>query len=101
MVRTIEVGSYTTSPSANGTFDQAGNVWEMNEAIILGSSRGLRGGDWGIGPHDHAASRRNDLNPTAESGGIGLRVASVPEPSTALLFASGLVALAVRKRRRF
>ena len=25
---TSDVGAYTTSPSANGTFDQGGNLWE-------------------------------------------------------------------------
>jgi formylglycine-generating enzyme required for sulfatase activity len=30
---TTDVGAYTTSPSANGTFDQGGNVWEWNETI--------------------------------------------------------------------
>ena len=29
-----------------GTFDQGGNVYERNDAVISGSSRGLRGGSW-------------------------------------------------------
>ncbi|GAG37158.1 unnamed protein product, partial [marine sediment metagenome] len=33
------VGSYTGSASPNGTFDQGGNVWEWNEAIIYDSER--------------------------------------------------------------
>lgn len=37
-----DVGSYSGDASAYGTFDQGGNVWEWNDAVISGL-RGLRG----------------------------------------------------------
>ena len=41
-----DVGAYgLNSDSAYGTNDQAGNVFEWNDAVD-GSSRGLRGGSW-------------------------------------------------------
>jgi sulfatase modifying factor 1 len=45
-------GNVTTVGSAGatsyyGTFDQGGNVWEWNEAIVVGgAARGVRGGSW-------------------------------------------------------
>src|SRR6476659_6828929 len=41
-----EVGSFVNSPGPYGTFDQAGNVSEFNEAVLgIPSARGLRGGN--------------------------------------------------------
>ncbi len=68
-----------SSASFYGTFDQGGNVWEWNDAII-GSYRGLRGGMWGAGGDVLQSSYRfGDVLPT-ESGYIGFRVARIPEP---------------------
>ena len=53
--------SYTGAASPNGTFDQGGNVWEWNEAIVDGTSRGLRGGSFNLNeptsPRRPAATR--------------------------------------------
>jgi len=96
-----DVGAYTGSASPYGTFDQGGNVWEWNEQIVSGSTRGIRGGGWGSSAGLLAASRRNNTLPTGEGGDIGFRVASlVPEPGTSLLVMTGLAGLAARQERR-
>jgi len=56
------------------------------------------GGGFVGSPYDLAASDRNDSNPANENDGVGFRVAMIPEPSTALLVACGLVGLAVTRR---
>jgi sulfatase modifying factor 1 len=95
-----DVGAYgLNSDSAYGTNDQAGNVWEWNDAVISGSSRGLRGGSWGYVVSTLASSSRYDGDPSVESGDFGFRVASVPEPTSILLtMLAGGVMLARRKR---
>ena len=94
------VGAYTQSDSFYGTFDQGGNVWEWNEAIIVGSSRGLRGGNWNIGSYYLAASYRSNGTPTNEVSLIGFRVASVPEPGSLILIVSGAIVALILWRRR-
>ena len=95
-----DVGAYTSSTSPYGTFDQGGNVFEWNETLIDGSFRGLRGGSW-IHPSNYMkATVRFDFDhPTKEFSTIGFRVATVPEPSTAVLavMACGLM-WGLRKR---
>jgi formylglycine-generating enzyme required for sulfatase activity len=94
------VGSYTGSASPYGTFDQGGNVWEWNETIIgTGSNRGTRGGSFiFLNPLELAASFRNNTVPTLVNNNIGFRVAMIPEPTTAVLLASGIALLATRRR---
>jgi formylglycine-generating enzyme len=99
-------GSYTDSASPYGTFDQGGNVFEWNEAIILsgGAGRGVRGGSFYFSVPDFlAASSRNLVLPPHEYVDLGFRVAMipggyVPEPSTGLLVAMGLIVLSRRRR---
>jgi formylglycine-generating enzyme required for sulfatase activity len=74
-----EVGAYDAKPSDSpyDTFDQGGNVWEWNEAVI-GSSRGARGGSFhDTGSDLHAAVRYNGT-PAVEHYILGFRVAEVP-----------------------
>ena len=93
--------------SPYGTMAQNGNVWEWNESAFDGSNnsasenRELRGGSWNLGSNFLDASTRLSLVPTTyENPSIGLRVASVPEPSALSLLAVGLGGLAMIRRRR-
>ena len=98
-------GNVTTVGSAGalaesyfGTADQAGNVWEWNDAV-LGSSRVLRGGSWNTNSVFLPASYRYVNSPTFEANYVGFRVASVPEPSALLLVMLSTGALLIRRRR--
>jgi formylglycine-generating enzyme required for sulfatase activity len=97
-------GNVTTvgSAAANnyfGTADQGGNVVEWNDAVISGSTRGLRGGSFRGDENGLRSSLRSNLVPTIEDHSIGFRVASVPEPTSLLLtmFAGGL--MLIRRKR--
>jgi formylglycine-generating enzyme required for sulfatase activity len=95
-----DVGAYgANSDSFYGTNDQGGNVWEWNDAVISGSSRGLRGGSWYDGDGNLASSYSDDNDPSSEYDDVGFRVASVPEPSCVVLtiLASGML---VTRRKR-
>ena len=91
------VGAYSSSMSFYGTYDQGGNVFEWNETI-LGDYRGVRGGSW----IDNAAPAEGWRSTTQLKwfpGSnplyiIGFRVATVPEPSSIVLAALGLIGLA-------
>jgi sulfatase modifying factor 1 len=95
-----EVGEFESSESPYGTFDQGGNVWELNEAVI-GSDRGL----WWGGSFSHdvyylRAANRSDISfPTNGKADVGFRVSEVPEPATLSLLALGGL-LVLRRRGR-
>ena len=93
--------------SAYGTMGQGGNVFEWMETAHDGinnsssENRGIRGGSRGF-PGDMLRSSSRDFNgsPADSSFYIGFRVASVPEPSAAMLMISaGMLALARRRTR--
>ena len=93
------VGS-ALSTSPYGTFDQGGNVWEWNEAVIGSSFRGRRGGSWNGFSSILAASSRDGISPPSEGSVIGFRVAStIPEPSSLLVVTMGTIGLLLRRRR--
>ena len=94
--------------SAYGTMGQGGNVSEWMETAydrINNSSsenRGGRGGYWGSPESSLRSSYRYYLPPSSSNSysGLGFRVASVPEPSAAMLMISaGMLALARRRTR--
>ena len=91
-----DVGAYgANSDSFYGTNDQAGNVWEWNDAVVSGSSRGLRGGGWGASDANLLSSFGGNYGPpVGEDSSTGFRVATIPEPSAWImtaLFCAGLV----------
>lgn len=88
-----------TSDSYYGAYDLGGNVWEWNEAFITGE-RGLRGGSFFSSVTDMESILRNSYDPTSSADNVGFRLAtSVPEPSRMMLFALGLSAAMLRRRR--
>ena len=97
----MDVGTFSgDDASMYGTFDQGGNVYEWNDAVIGGSTRGLRGGSWAnLDSLYLASSYRGGEGPSTESLLLGFRLASVPEPSSLVLtmLASGV--MLIRRKR--
>ena len=82
-----------------------GNVfeWEETENDLVNNSpssaRGVRGGNWNLNSNNLSASFRLSVNPTFESVSFGFRVASIPEPSSAVLLTLATVGLWQRRKR--
>lgn len=72
-----DVGSFAAAASAYGTRDQAGNVWEWNDAVIGGTNRGIRGGSWLDEAANLRSSSRGQASTSFESYAIGFRVAAI------------------------
>lgn len=100
------VGAFTGSPSAFGTFDQSGNVLEWNDLSgVADSARGYRGGNWGSGGEFVLSSSIRDASPPTVEGYLtGFRLASpIPEPSTWVMGSLGITCAgwhAFRRRKR-
>jgi sulfatase modifying factor 1 len=94
-----DVGTYSSAPSFYGTFDQGGNVSEWNDAILSGSSRGVRGGAWAAHELYLRSSAIAGVDPSLEGSNLGFRVASIPEPGAMVLtmLASGVIL--IRRKR--
>ena len=92
-----DAGAFSVADSFYGTFDQGGNVWEWNDAI-LGASRGLRGGSWFNFENILRATTQSGNAPTFESNLVGFRIAIVPEPSAVGILLLGIAMLAWKRK---
>jgi formylglycine-generating enzyme required for sulfatase activity len=63
-------------PSVYGTYDQGGNVWEWNEAIIS-PYRGLRGGAYNSASSYLSSNFRNNNTPSIAPSTYGFRTVSL------------------------
>jgi formylglycine-generating enzyme required for sulfatase activity len=96
-----DVGAFSNSASAYDTYDQGGNVFEWNDAVLGDSARGFRGGSWYTDDFNLQSSGPAGSDPLLEFSFVGFRLATVPEPSTyALLIMTGAGALWWARRRR-
>ena len=93
-------GEFQLSDSPYGTFDQGGNIWEWDEAILSGTYRGRRGGSFYYYSRAMLAGRRDNSATVDEYSGIGFRVSQVPEPATLALLAFGSLLLLRRRGER-
>ena len=96
---TYPVGGYASSPF--GTFDQAGNVFEIVEDSFWGSTpfRAL-GGSWNRDA-TYSESGYSSWNAGGDgSNEVGFRIATVPEPTHLTSVALAGLALILNKRRR-
>lgn len=104
---TTTVGQFLNSASAYGTYDQAGNVSEWDEALpystgIQWTCRELRGGSFDdFAVSDMQSTARYGTYPDGGLVNTGFRVCrAVPEPSSILALLTGLVGLAGLRRRK-
>ena len=95
----VEIGSYSLT-SYYGTYDQAGNICEWNDAVVDSNRRGLRGGAFTSSEVPlQSTSSYSDL-PQTEFHDTGFRVAAkVPEPSSFLITLLSLGGFLIRRRR--
>ncbi len=81
-----DIGAYTASASYYGTYDQGGNVSELNDAVIAWS-RGERGGCWNSLEGELRSSNRGTQPPGVENTDTGFRLATLPAPTTNIVIA--------------
>lgn len=92
--------------SPYGTMGQNGNVWEWIETAATGMNasasedRAFRGGYWAEAENAMQSRTFTQEAPSSYADGIGFRVASVPEPSAALVVIVAVGAGLLRWRAR-
>jgi formylglycine-generating enzyme required for sulfatase activity len=79
--RVTPVGAYNMSVSYYGTYDQAGLMWEWNDAIYTDFSgqpitRGMRGGSWSLGMINVSKFGPRDYEPSYDDDDTGFRIAT-------------------------
>ncbi len=100
------VGAFALSPGPYGTFDQSGELYNFTDTVFNAFGRASRGGSYNNFAANLESNERVNANPALAFLDTGFRVAgvaSVPEPSSVVLFVAGIVALTVarcRPRRR-
>jgi len=102
-----DVGAFSSSVSAYGTFDQSGNVAEWTDLTgAAGSSRPQRGGGFGYDALGLSSYGNSSVPLTSYAQDfIGFRLASpgaVPEPSTWVMGLAGIAygGFSLRRRRK-
>jgi formylglycine-generating enzyme required for sulfatase activity len=109
------VRAFINSPSYYGTYDQAGDVYNWNDAYIISNStstsasRGIRGGCWVTGTATLASSSRGNSAPaggSAASNTIGFRIATTYAPANGRFEGlsasdSGIISLTIKNADSF
>jgi hypothetical protein len=85
-----DAGAYTFSPSSNGTYDQAGNLWEFLEASFQ-QNHIVRGGSWSYGYTPIESTTRRDYVADYLDDDTGFRIATAISPYAIVPKTTGLV----------
>jgi len=94
------VGAFAASPSAYGSYDMGGNVWQWNETNYFNYARGLRGGSFADVASALLSGAEDNIAPVGYDPNVGFRVAYVPEPSSIELLTVAVAVIAILNRNR-
>jgi sulfatase modifying factor 1 len=94
------VGAYSGTTSPYGLFDMAGNAEEWVETLMSDGDGVTRGGHWHSAEKQLLFDFRQFILPYNGIYINGFRLVAVPEPSTYVMAAMGIVALLFARRRK-